>query len=483
MTSNKHISEYDAALRFNFSPELLRWMTKNGVVDKTRLSFEIKNEIYYFDIDELNELNKKMEGQWPKTAKGQRPGIPTEIKNEIKREARFSCPVCNRNTGEVAHIDPVSATNCNHPKNLIYLCPNHHTEYDNAIIPNNIAKKDVVAFKKSLRLFQRALWKIQGETINSFLSALNETRSLLKIHDKIAGSIPDSLFKETLKKIAELSGSERKLNYTHTEDIERLDEDVNSYIEEHGENICPLCEGHGSTHYYDPCPVCNGNGDVLPEALKTIDMSMYVLVDCKLCEGRAIHMNNDCPACGADGQISQYLYDNHDWTMYDLVTCKLCKGKGSNFGIDCRPCGSEGHVSRYFNDTYEWSKHDLVTCKLCDGKGTHLGNDCPPCDGNGEVSQEFFYSYDWSGHDLIDCKLCKGSGSHLGEDCRACQGEGSVSENFYYNVDWSRYEMIECKLCRGEGRYRAEDCVPCGGEGEIFQYISDDLDWSYYRKK
>ncbi len=228
----QRINEYEAALRFDLSPTLLRWLTSNSIIDKTKLKYEEHNNIYYYNIDDLIALNKKMEGKWPKNTSGKRPNIPEGIKREVKAEACHSCPVCNKSYGEVAHIDPVSATHCNHPKNLIYLCPNHHTEYDNALIHSNIEREEVLTLKKGLLIFQRTIWKIQGKTINSYLGVLNTAKSLLNIHTSIERAIPDGLFKETLAKIANSTHSNSKIDINNKDkrNIDIINQEINNYI-------------------------------------------------------------------------------------------------------------------------------------------------------------------------------------------------------------------------------------------------------------
>ncbi|MDH6017702.1 HNH endonuclease [Vibrio splendidus] len=431
------LNEYEAALKFDLSPTLLRWLTSYSVVDKQKLEFKVKHDVYYYKIDDLTVINQKMEGKWPKTKKGKRPSVPSGIKDEIKSEARHACPVCNRSHGEIAHIDPVAATHCNHPKNLIYLCPNHHTEYDNALIPSNVNRNDVLSLKKSLQIFQRAIWKIKGELIQSYLGALNSAISLLNVHEQIKDIIPESDFEETLADISKLSQNfssdgNDKFDFKN---IDTLKYKAKSYIEENKDDICPLCSGNGFTDYYDSCPVCLGDGEIAQERLKVLDLSIYDLVDCKLCDGSGVHDGDDCRGCGGDRQVSQYFYDSHDWSMYDLVDCKLCDGSGVHDGDDCRGCGGDRQVSQYFYDTHDWSMYDLVDCKLCDGSGVHDGDDCLGCGGDRQVSQHFYDTHDWSMYDLVDCKACNGSGVDNGDDCRLCCGERKIpnylSEGYY----------------------------------------------------
>lgn len=478
----KLINEYEAAIKFDLSPTLLRWMAANSIFDKTRITYEERDEVYYYSQDELEHLNKKMEGRWPKTAIGKRPNIPEGIKREIRHEARNSCPACNKSYGEIAHIDPVSATHCNHPKNLIFLCPDHHTEYDNAKIPTNIDRDEILILKAGLKIFQRQIWKAQGKLINSYLAGLNSAKSLLGIHESIRNTIPELEFKEALDNIvaSTQAHSTKVINKNKFSNQDFIATEIDSYISNNQENICPLCDGQGKTDFYDPCPVCLGDGELDPTARDNVDLSDYQLVSCRLCSGAGHSNGVDCPACGSEGVVSQYYFDNHDWSMYDLVKCKLCSGSGKYLNDDCPPCGSEGLVSQYFYDHHDWSGYDLVECKLCEGTGKHDGDDCSPCDGEGKISQYFYDNHDWSIYDLVTCKLCDGDGRHAGDYCPACDGTGEVSQGFYDHHDWSRYDTVTCKLCRGSGQHYGEDCIPCNGEGHVSQSFSDYNDWSDY---
>jgi hypothetical protein len=49
---------------------------------------------------------------------------------DVREECHQCCAICgDMNNGEVAHIDPVTDTLDNSPDNLLFLCPNHHTQY------------------------------------------------------------------------------------------------------------------------------------------------------------------------------------------------------------------------------------------------------------------------------------------------------------------------------------------------------------------
>jgi hypothetical protein len=318
--TEKSLNEYDAALSFNLSPTLLRWLTVYSIIDNHKLEYIEQDELYYFKHSDLIKFNRKMEGKWPITPKGKRPPIPEGIMREIKAEARFACPVCNRNVGEVAHIDPVSVTRCNHPKNLIFLCPNHHTEFDTGFIPDNITKEDVLIFKKGLQIFQRGIWKTQGNTIKTYLGALNAAISLLSIPKSVTANIPDSMYKNTLVKIINSApkNTTKVINPEDVDDVNLLKQKAESYIEENIEDICPICNGHGIIFTDELCPVCQGSGELDAQTKANIELTDYNLVECQLCKGSGDFENNDCPACDSNGQVFKVFADNHDWSMYNL---------------------------------------------------------------------------------------------------------------------------------------------------------------------
>ena len=351
------LNEYEAAIAYGFSPELLRWLTKNPIIDNKLLNFTEKNGLYYFKIAGLQHIDQKMAGKWPIPPKGKRPTIPSGIKREIKKEARYRCPICNTNQGEAAHIKAVSKSYCNHPNNLLFLCPDHHTEYDYGVKPANVTIEDVRHFKESLQKFCKIQWQLKGKIIHTFVGALNTAVSLIEIQKQLKKIIPDDDFKVLLDSISKESvsvgGKEIKKASTKT-----LIEEISDNIHSESETVCPLCHGVGGTAIYDPCPVCYGNGEIDEKDIDAIDISRYQATECELCKGRGSRHGDACPACGGEGQVSKGFADEHDWSQYELIDCELCKGKGSRHGDDCPACGGEGQVSKGFADDHDWSQYD-----------------------------------------------------------------------------------------------------------------------------
>ena len=78
-----------------------------------------------------------------------RPTIPADVVRAVLVEAGHRCaiPTCRATTTEVAHIEPWAKTQDNSFSNLIALCPNCHTRYDQ--------RKEIDA--KSMRMYKRNL--------------------------------------------------------------------------------------------------------------------------------------------------------------------------------------------------------------------------------------------------------------------------------------------------------------------------------------
>jgi len=358
MIDSEKINEFKAAVEFAFSPDLLRWFTANPVLDNEILPFKEEDGIYYFSRSDIKRLDTKMHGKWPLPSKGSRPTIPAGIKREIKEEAQFACPVCHRAQGELAHIHSVATTFCNHPANLLYLCPNHHAEYDFGHIFQNVSVVDVRAFKESLRRFNKIQWSLKGKIIETYLGSLNTAKSLLEVHKVIKDSIDDEKFNTILmavtKSIEEKKGKAPGIQLT----IESLEREIDDYKTAHSSELCPLCGGQGSTSLFHPCPICWGDGIALKDDPRLGHLEDFKPVDCKLCDGTGTKNNDVCPACGGEQQVPRGWAGNHDWSQYDDIDCNLCDGTGSKNNDVCPACGGEQQVRRGWAENHDWSQYE-----------------------------------------------------------------------------------------------------------------------------
>ena len=99
-----------------------------------------------------------------------RPAIPAKIKRAVLVEAGHRCaiPTCRSTTTEIAHIDPWEKTQDHSFENLIALCPNCHTRYDQK---KEIDRLSVKMYKENLGIlnyrygeFERRTFAILAET-------------------------------------------------------------------------------------------------------------------------------------------------------------------------------------------------------------------------------------------------------------------------------------------------------------------------------
>lgn len=179
------ISEYEAASITHMSPDLLRWLTshapKSGLARKLKVTRK-ESDIFFFDRVEVLAFDAWLKQPWPRK-NGKRPGIPTGIRREVKKEANGSCAICqgHKDTCEAAHLDPIAKSDNNHPENLLWLCGNHHTAYDNGLFgPTEDEFEFVAGFKTSLRRYKVMLWRMQAELSFKALSALENCDLLYK---------------------------------------------------------------------------------------------------------------------------------------------------------------------------------------------------------------------------------------------------------------------------------------------------------------
>jgi hypothetical protein len=80
-----------------------------------------------------------------------RPVIPANVERAVLVEAGHRCaiPTCRATTVEIAHIEPWSLSNDHSFSNLIALCPNCHTRYDQK---KEIDRKSIYVYKQNLAL-------------------------------------------------------------------------------------------------------------------------------------------------------------------------------------------------------------------------------------------------------------------------------------------------------------------------------------------
>jgi|GEM_PF-1977157 len=487
------ISEFEAAQEVKMSPTLLRWFTSYAPKnDGVKLKYTEKNGVYYYDKNELINFSSFLNLPWAKSDKGSRPRIPIGIAREIKTECHHRCPACNSNIGELAHIKPVAKTFSNHPHNLIFLCPTHHTEYDFGFKYNNLTEDDITTYKKGLLKFQSLCWEMQSEIVLSYLSLINRIGRVEELEKTYHSSINEqefeNLFALILKKIDAPNKIEiktdKEVEIIKSVDAKRKNDprhDAYSFLsvrdevkKEYADNDdlveCRLCHSKGSTVNFEICPACHGDGFVDRE--EKIDFSIYEMQECPLCIGLGQTPDFEtCPACYGEGQLTKEQIEIIDFSKYKMKSCPLCKGKGATKNFEtCPACHGERQLAQEQIDSIDFSLYEMESCPLCRGNGaTKDFETCPACHGDGQLAREQIDNIDFSVYEIARCPLCKGKGATRDfETCPACHGDGQLAREQIANIDFSRFEMVICPLCNGKGETKKYDtCPPCNGDGKL----------------
>ncbi|MDQ6472755.1 zinc finger domain-containing protein [Flavobacterium sp. LHD-80] len=506
MAKSTLLSEFVAAQEIKMSPTLLRWFTSySPKQDGRKLNFKEELGVYYYEKKELLDFNAYLHAPWDIPANGSRPTIPEGIKLEIKTESHYRCPLCNTNIGELAHIKPVARTFDNHPHNLIFLCPNHHTVYDFGFKYNNISEEEIVDQKKVLQRFQSLTWGLQSNIVDSYLTLINKIGRLQEIENELFGSDLQLDFEKVLDKIL------NKIDYLKTENKQgqKIEKLVNSVIPEakasttqkaysflsvrdeikieytHTADVieCPLCHSNGYTKEFDTCPVCIGEGYI--DNKLDFDISIYEFENCRLCKGKGFTSDfENCPPCNGSGKLTREQNEDINFSVYEMEDCHLCKGKGFTSDFEnCPPCNGNGKLTRRQNEDINFSVYEMENCQLCKGKGfTNDFENCPPCKGSGKLRGEQIADIDFSQYEIEDCTVCNGHGSTRDfENCPPCNGTGKLTGEQIAHVDFSQYEMEDCPVCNGQGSTRVfENCPPCNGSGKLTNEQIADIDFSQY---
>lgn len=506
----KKLTEIEAAIRVKMSPALLRWFTSHAPKHKStrKLLFTEKDGEYFYDSDELDAFDGFLNEPWPCPPKQTRPTIPAGIEREIKMEAHYKCAFCEYQAhGEGAHIEPVAKTKCNHPHNLIWSCPNHHTEYDHGLkVVSELTEEEVKVVKKMLLDTQLRHWRIELREVDTILTLISEMEAVLGyLRDPKFAKIKEGLLAQArgivasvnaaaskkdadgqkkgktpahyeafLKKIGEITKTESVKN--SVEDVlEDVSEATEEYLKEEELSKCPLCHGRGE-HNEFRCPICEGEGTVRTEHLNAIDLRPYEQEKCPLCEGSGEHNLYRCPVCSGVGTVDVCARDLIDLKPYEQEDCPLCEGSGEHNRDTCPVCSGVGTVDIRARDFIDLKDYEQEECPLCEGSGKHRRNECPACFGLGHVDAAALNVIDLTVYASRECPLCTGSGDHRGNTCPVCDGEGEVDAFVDDNIDLSQFGAVECPLCDGETEFKGETCPLCEGEGNVERRVAEGVD-------
>jgi len=127
------LSEIEAASKLGITPELLfaytRYAPKRQIDHRHKLPY--KEGFLYTDLEEWDEF---LWEPWA-TKEDKRPSVPSYVEDYLKVECRGKCALCGKGHKlETAHIIPYEESLSHHHHNLIRLCTDCHSKYDDDII-------------------------------------------------------------------------------------------------------------------------------------------------------------------------------------------------------------------------------------------------------------------------------------------------------------------------------------------------------------
>lgn len=119
-------------------------------------------------------------------SKSRRPDISEPLKRQGWIEAGYRCaiPRCMQPTTEIAHIVPYHESKDSSFENLIALCPNHHTVYDNE---KKIDRKAIKIIKSKLAIMNGRYGDLEKRVFKQF--ANNSEMSEIQLTDAMENDI------------------------------------------------------------------------------------------------------------------------------------------------------------------------------------------------------------------------------------------------------------------------------------------------------
>jgi len=433
------LSKIEAAIALGISVELLESFVRRCPKPKAtkRLPLKSIDNQDYFDESDLHAYKRFLSEPWPKPAKGARPHIPEVIKEDIKQESHHGCAICGlMNGGEVAHIEAVAQTLNNSPDNLIFLCPNHHTQFDyggfSVFVPQNNVTKEVILSAKRLKRNSRArMMRMEagvGKVCLSLIKALSEIEGKLKSTDpaSLNVSVYVTEAKSLMGTISQLTKQAQEAGRN-----DREPDDLEKFLNKNA----PLIAKHVSGNFAKAT-----DARVRSAIVSVVEAAQDVLieideVDCPHCAGYGVTgLNTDfCVYCHGSQKVTSARADAYDPEEIDEVECPHCEGRGTT-GLNtdyCAYCNGSQTVTKARADAYDSAEIDEVECPHCEGRGTTgLNTDyCAYCHGSQTVTRAQAEAYDTDSIDEVDCPHCNGRGMTglNGTVCVLCRGSQVVT--------------------------------------------------------
>jgi hypothetical protein len=424
----------EAAGASGFSVELIEKLTKHSPKsgESRTLPFTEIDGSLHVDDKALQAYCEYLREPWPLPKKGQRPLIPSYIRDDVKAESHFSCAICGAmDNGEIAHIEASSRTYDNSPDNLLLLCPNHHAKYDLGFAPaSNVSPEVIRAAKEMKRASRRRMLRAEDNVITSLRAVLRR----IELTEQKVAEAEDPLLRETY--VTELKSLVAAIP-SLAQDAELAGQEDRKFTgaEAAVAKIAP--ELFKQSQLADTARATESTVRDAAQSVVTLAAPVLALdeVDCPRClgSGQTGLMGDLCAYCKGSCFVSHAQADAYDPEAIDEVDCPRCAGRGQTGLMDdlCAYCKGSCFISQAQADAYDPEAIDEVDCPRCEGRGQTglMGETCAYCRGSCFISQAQADAYDPEAIDEVDCPRCLGSGQTglIGDTCGLCKGHCYVS--------------------------------------------------------
>ena len=466
------LSRVEAAMRLGIGVELLEYFqTKCPKKDETRIlkSKKLGDELFFEDT-EIDSYRVYLNRPWPHE-RGKRPIIPAKIRDDVKFESHLCCAICgDANNGEVAHIEAVSDTLNNSPDNLIYLCPNHHTQYDLGYKPSsNVTLETIQAAKMLKRNSRIRVFRFEANAVRLLQSVMAALRALQDNMQSATSTQLASVYETETRRLMEALPA----LVEQSEDHARKDLDLTTtekVVALYAPNVVNLTLGVSLQSSQAQFRT------TVREVVASVDKALVEIdeVDCPHCSGRGMVglVGDFCKYCHGDCVVSNEQAEDYEADAIDDIDCPRCGGRGLTGlnGNYCAFCGGSCYVTRDKAESYDENEIDEVECPRCAGRGTTglAGDYCAYCRGSCYVSGKKAKEYNEDKIDEVECPRCAGGGTTglVGQYCAYCRGSCYVSRRKAREYNEDKIDEVECPRCAGSGTtgLRGRLCAFCKGD-------------------
>ncbi len=266
--------------------------------DGTKLLFSHDGTI---DESNLVTFNQYLWSEWPSKK------IPIYIEDELKYEARDMCGYCGNNMEtESAHIDrkwSELAYYCQHPHNLIELCPNCHSRYDARVITNSRIKERKNELIKRLIQEELSELEITTATRDQIESIKVRFSTQIAVWDQISPTIGNILYQTTKDPVF--------LNIKSPEQLKNALEDSAKRTKTDNPSLTGLAVAYSNQ----------------VEKQSTAPVTDYDLLEDEPEEG-------ECALCGGETEVENGFCNNCDEDLIGYTSEELSDMRCPNCGSD-----------------------------------------------------------------------------------------------------------------------------------------------------